>query len=134
MFRAIMGTDDDRRARIEIAKSQRAQYGLKEWTPDVPTVDAVGEKIVFKDRQGFSYTVEGVGANGSHIRKLFNPTQPVQSYRIEARAPTYAEAETMAMNAAVATGLEIVPDAGGGKTADRSYAFVRVVVRRPSLD
>lgn len=134
MFKAIMGNDDDRAARIEIAKQQRVEYGLKEWNPDVPTEDATGQKIVFKDRQGYSYTVHEVRPNGAHVRHLFVAGQPVQAYRIEARAPTYEEAETLAMNDAVATGLEVQHDSGGSISPERPYAFFRVYVRRPSLD
>lgn len=57
-------------ARRALAQAQREHFGLKLYQPGFPTVDALGDSIVYKDANGFRFTVKKPYANGAHIRVM----------------------------------------------------------------
>ncbi len=68
-IRAFMTASSDRDARLALAEEQLREFGQREWYPTAPTVDALGNAIVFKGWDGFRYTVHYVAPDGSHARR-----------------------------------------------------------------
>lgn len=67
-FRAIL-EGDDRAARVTMAKAQRDEYGMKDWSPEKPTKDVLDQAIVYRDSySGERYEVRLVQSDGSHVR------------------------------------------------------------------
>lgn len=57
------------------ARAQDDHFGLKEWSPGVPWKNVLGEQIVFRDSNGFRYTVSCVKPDGSHARAEVSRTR-----------------------------------------------------------
>jgi hypothetical protein len=82
-FTAIVAGDEPAIKRA-LSEVQRAEYGLRPWSPGLPDMAADGQRIVYKSPEGWLYTVWS-GIFGSQIR-WFSNGDLGKAGRFEARA------------------------------------------------
>lgn len=97
-------------AQRALAVAQHEHYGQRPWTPDAPAVDAIGNGIVFDDRDGQGrYGVEVLEEDDSHVRiPCGGAGSNCYTTRFKARGRTQAQAQWAAERLVEARGLKNV--------------------------
>lgn len=114
-------------AQRALARAQTEHYGLKPWRPGVPTKNALGQAIVFRDHQLGRFSVPVVRHDGAHIRVPIPDAHPYQLGKFEAWARTCEAACEIGIDYALL--FERAPRHIGSRKED-GYVVVRFDIGR----